>query len=94
MATSLKDKITETFKLDPATVDAVIAKIEDLIQGGSARRVIVKDPKGATVIEAPLTVGVVGVALAPLWTAVGAIAALASDFTIHVSSEPKSAPQE
>ena len=43
-----------------------------------------KDARGTTVIEAPLTVGLVGVALIPVWAAIGAIAALAADFTIQV----------
>ena len=84
MATQLKDTIIETFKLDRDNVDKVVAKIEELIHEGNVRRAIVRDASGATVIEAPLSAGLVGVALAPFWAAIGAIAALAADFTIHV----------
>ena len=84
MATQFKDTIVETFKLDRENVDKVIAKIEDLIHEGNVRRVIVKDAKGLTLIEVPLTVGLVGVALVPVWAAIGAIAALAADFTLQV----------
>jgi Flp pilus assembly pilin Flp len=84
MATQLKDTLIETFKLDRENVDRIIAKIDDLIHEGNLRRVLVKDQAGTTVIEVPLTVGLVGVALVPVWAAIGAIAALAADFTIQV----------
>lgn len=84
MATQIKDTIIETFKLDRENVDKVIAKIEELIHEGNVRRVIVKDSKGLTLIEVPLSVGLVGVALVPVWAAIGAIAALAADFTLQV----------
>lgn len=84
MAAPVKDTIIETFKLDRESVDGVIAKIEELLHEGNVRRAIVKDAKGATVIEAPLTVGLIGVALAPVWAAIGAIAALATDFTVEI----------
>ena len=84
MATQFKDTIIETFKLDRENVDKIIAKIEELIHEGNVRRVLVKNARGTTVIEVPLTVGLVGVALVPVWAAIGAIAALAADFTIQV----------
>ena len=84
MATQFKDTIIETFKLDRENVDKVIARVEGFIHEGNVRRVIIKDADGRTVIEAPLTVGIVGVALVPVWAAIGAIAALAADFTLQV----------
>jgi Flp pilus assembly pilin Flp len=84
MATQFKETIIETFKLDRENVDKVTKKIEDLIHEGNVRRVIVKDSRGVTIMEVPLTVGLVGVALVPVWAAIGAIAALAADFTIQV----------
>lgn len=84
MATQFKDTIIETFKLDRENVDKVIAKIEELIREGNVRRVLIKDSRGTTLIEVPLTLGLVGVALVPVWAAIGAIAALAADFTIQV----------
>ena len=62
----------------------LLAKIEDLIKEGSARRIIIKDEKGRTYIEIPVTIGVIGVVLAPILSAVAAIAALASNFTVEV----------
>ena len=48
------------------------------------RKIIIKDDKGGTYLEIPLTFGVVGALLAPVLAAVGALAALASNFTLEV----------
>jgi len=93
VATQFKETIIETFKLDRENVDKVIGKIEELIHEGNVRRVIVKDARGVTFIEVPLTIGLVGVALVPVWAAIGAIAALVSDFTTLRRAE-RSHPRE
>lgn len=79
-----KDTIYETFKLNGEDVDRVINKIKELVHEGSVRNLIVKDAQGRTVIVVPLTVGVVGAALLPIWAALAAIAALAADYTIEI----------
>ena len=48
------------------------------------RRVVIKNEEGQTLIEVPLTLGVVGAVLLPVWAAIGAIAALVTDCTIVV----------
>ena len=92
MATQIKDTIIDTFKLDRENVDKVIARIEELIHEGNVRRVVVKDASGVTLIEVPLTFGLVGVALVPVWAAIGAIAAFAADFTIQVERKEPTTP--
>ncbi len=87
MTTPLKDTIIETFKLDRENVDKIIARIEKLIHEGNIRRALVKDAKGMTVIEIPLSLGLVGVALVPVWAAIGAIAMVAADFTLQVETK-------
>jgi len=64
--------------------EGLIAKIKEILHEGNVRRIIIKDDKGNTYIEIPLTVGIVGVILLPVWAAIGAIAALAANFTIVV----------
>lgn len=64
--------------------ESLISKIKEIIHEGNVRKIIIKDDKGNTYIEIPLTVGVVGVVLIPVWAAIGAIAALAANFTIGV----------
>lgn len=66
------------------TGDKVVEKIKELVKEGNVRRVILKNEKGKTLVEFPLTVGVVGVALLPIWAAIGTIAALVAKLTIVV----------
>ena len=62
----------------------LLKKVKELIHEGNIRRIIIKNESGETYIEIPLTLGVVGMVVAPILAAVGAIAALASNFTIEV----------
>jgi Flp pilus assembly pilin Flp len=70
--------------------EEVVAKIKELLHEGNVRRIILKDEKGVTLIEVPLTIGVIGVVLLPVWAAIGAIAAMAAKLTLVVErTEPK-----
>ena len=60
------------------------AKVKQLIADGNVRRIIIKDKNNKTIIEVPLTIGLVGIVIAPVLAAVGAIAALVSECTILV----------
>jgi len=62
----------------------ILDKIKEILHEGNVRRIILKDDKGKTFMELPLTVGVVGALVAPVLAAVGAVAALASNLTIVV----------
>lgn len=64
--------------------EELISKIKELVHEGNIRRVIIKNEKGRTLIDIPLSLGVVGVLLAPQLAAVGAIAALMTKGTIIV----------
>jgi Flp pilus assembly pilin Flp len=66
------------------TGDELQAKVKELIHEGNIRRIIIRNEVGTTLVEIPLTVGLVGVALVPVWAAIGAIAALATDCSIVV----------
>ncbi len=71
----------EEFKVDG---ESLVGKIKELLHEGNIRKIIIKDEKGITYIEIPLTIGIVGTILLPVWAAIGAIAALAANFTIGV----------
>ncbi len=62
----------------------LVAKIKEIIHQGNVRRIIIKNDEGRTLLEVPLTLGVVGAVLAPVWAALGALAALAADLRIVV----------
>ncbi|MBI4501359.1 MAG: DUF4342 domain-containing protein [Gemmatimonadetes bacterium] len=66
------------------TGDKLLTRIKDLVREGNIRRIIIKHEDGHVLIEIPLTLGVVGVALMPIWVAIGAMAALAANYTIVV----------
>ncbi len=74
--------------------DKVIGKIKELIHQGNVRRIIIKNDEGRSLIEVPLSVGVVGAVLAPMWAAIGAVAALVSSCSIEVEREPASDEEE
>jgi hypothetical protein len=77
----MPEKLTEEMKVKG---EDLLKKVKELIHEGNIRRIIIKKETGETYFESPLTLGVVGVVVAPVLAAVGAIAALASNFTIEV----------
>jgi len=62
----------------------LIKKVKKLLHEGNIRRIIVKNEKGEVYLEVPLNIGVVGTILAPVWAALGALAAIAVSFRIEV----------
>jgi len=72
------------------TGDELVAKVKELVHEGNVRRIVIKDGEGKTLIEIPLTLGVVGALLLPVAAAVGTIAALVTDCTIIVEKEKES----
>ena len=70
--------------------EEVVAKVKEIVREGNVRRIIVDDSDGKTLLEIPLTVGVVGALLLPPLAALGAVAAVLTDCTIRVvREEPK-----
>jgi len=71
----------ESFKV---TGDEIMTKVKEIIKEGNARRIIIKNEKDEIIMEFPLTIGAIGVVLAPLFAAIGTLAALATNCTILV----------
>jgi hypothetical protein len=67
-------------------------KVKSLIHEGNVRRIIIKDDKGNTFVEIPVTVAAVGAVFAPILAAVGALAAMAAKFTIVVEKAAEEPP--
>lgn len=81
----------ETFKVKG---DDLVKFVKQIIHEGNVRRVIVRQGS-RTVVEFPVTVGVVGALAAPELAALGAVAALLSKCTIEVeraAPDAKSGP--
>jgi len=72
---------TEEFQVSG---DMLVAKIKEVVHEGDIRHVAIKNEDGRTLVDIPLTLGVVGTLLAPQLAAVGAIAALVTRCTIAV----------
>jgi len=69
----------------------LVDKVKSLLHEGNVRRIILKDEKGHTFLEIPLSVAAVGIIAAPLLAGLGAIAALVANFTMvveRVKDEP------
>lgn len=62
----------------------LLSTVKELVHQGNVRHIIIKNDNGRTLIEIPLTMGILGVALIPVYAAVGAIAALVARCTIVV----------
>jgi hypothetical protein len=75
---------TEEFKING---EDLLAKVKQVINEGNVRRIVIKNKEGKVLVEFPLTVGVVGVLLAPVLAAVGTIAALVTECTLLVERE-------
>ena len=76
------------------TGDAVLKLVQDLLKEGNIRRITIKNEEGHTLIEIPLTIGLVGAVLLPVWAAIGAIAAMVANLTIIVEKVDSTKTQE
>ncbi len=74
----------EEFKING---EELLGKIKQLINEGNIRRITIKNKDGKSIVELPLTIGVVGAVIAPALAAVGAIAALVTECTVVVERE-------
>ena len=75
--------------------EELLGKVRELIHEGNARRIIVIGDDGTTLLEIPLTAGIVGTVMAPALVAVGAIAALANNYTLLIEArKPGVGPSE
>lgn len=77
---------TETTANDTYEVegDDLLSKVKEIVHEGNVRRIIIKNEEGKQLIEVPLTVGVVGAVLLPVWAAIGVIAAIVTSASIEV----------
>jgi hypothetical protein len=85
----MEQKNKSTFHV---TGEELLSKIKELIHEGNVRKIIIKNDKGETYLEIPVTIGLIGAIVAPVFAAIGALAALAANFTIEVES--KEDPEE
>jgi hypothetical protein len=81
----------ESFKV---TGDEIMSKVKEIIKEGNARRIIIKNENDETLMEFPLTIGAIGAVLAPVFAAIGTLAALVTNCTILVEKRHKEDEKE
>ena len=79
----------ESFKVKG---DDLLRRVKEIVHEGNVRRLVIKQGS-RSVVEFPVTVGVVGALAAPGLAALGAVAALLSHCTIEVERETAAAPR-
>ncbi len=65
----------------------LVDKIKEIVKEGNARRILIQNEQGETILEIPLTIAVIGTLLVPVIAAVSALAALAVNYTIVVEKK-------
>jgi hypothetical protein len=76
----------ETIKVEG---DHLLAKVKEIVREGNVRRITITNEEGKRLLVIPLTLGVVGAVLLPVYAAVGAIAALMTKCTIEIERVEK-----
>ncbi|MDT8342194.1 MAG: DUF4342 domain-containing protein [Longimicrobiales bacterium] len=70
------------------TGDRLLETVKRIVREGNARRIVIRNEEERVLLEFPLTAGVVGAALLPVWAAIGAVAALVGNCSIEVERKP------
>ena len=79
-----KNSDRESFRVSG---DEIFTRIREIIREGNARKIIILNDRDEIIMEFPLTVGAIGAVLAPMFAAVGVLAALAMKCTIVVEKK-------
>lgn len=82
--TTKKTVKQETIEEIKVSGENLLKTVKELIAQGNVRHITIRDKEGKTVLEFPLTIGVVGAVFLPVLAAVGAVAALIGECTISV----------
>ena len=64
--------------------EQVVTKLKELLHEGNVRHIVIKNDEGRVLIEFPVSIGLAGALLLPVWAAVGAVAAMVTNCTIEV----------
>ena len=65
----------------------LLKKVKELIAEGNVTRITITDKGGKELISFPMTIGVVAAVFAPVFAAVGALAAFVGECTVTVERE-------
>jgi hypothetical protein len=74
----------ESFKVNG---ENLLKKVKEIIEEGNVRKITIHDKVGKELMSFPLTIGVVGALVAPVFAAIGAVAALVGECSITVEKD-------
>ncbi|MCI0579363.1 MAG: DUF4342 domain-containing protein [Chloroflexi bacterium] len=69
--------------------EELVETVKKLLHEAGVRRIVIKNKNDRTLIEIPLVLGLAGIALLPVYSALGLIAALVTDCSILVERAEK-----
>lgn len=84
MENHTKEKTKDTFEQVKGKGKEAFENFKDIVKEGNIRSVVIKNKHGKTIAEFPLTLGVVGLAFAPLLASIATIFALVKECSIYV----------
>lgn len=73
--------------------EEVVEAVKKLIHEAGVRRIVINYKDGRTILEIPLVLGLAGIALLPMWSALALIAALVTECSILVERVEKEAEE-
>lgn len=73
--------------------EEVVESVKKLIHEAGVRRIVINYKDGRTILEIPLVLGLAGIALLPVWSALALIAALVTECSIMVERVAKEAEE-
>ncbi|GAA4185438.1 MULTISPECIES: DUF4342 domain-containing protein [Sphingobacterium] len=81
----------ETFQING---ENLLQKIKEIIAEGNVNKISISDKHGKEIMSFPITVGAIGLILAPVFAAIGAVAALLTECTITVERNSEKKEEE
>jgi hypothetical protein len=81
---SLKEDAKVVVQEIKVAAEDVLKTVKEAVREGNVRRITIKDKEGKVVATFPLAVGVIGVVLAPVLAAIGALSAILTDCTLSI----------
>lgn len=80
----VQDKAEVVFEEIKVSGETVVTKVKEIVRENNIRRIIIKNKEGKTLLEIPMTLGVVDAIIAPIWAALGVVGALVASLRITV----------
>lgn len=76
----------ETFSING---EQLLKKVKEIVAEGNVTKISIADKSGKEIMSFPVTLGIIGVVFAPIFAAVGALAALLTECKITVERKDK-----